>query len=134
MPEEEFVTHKFASIFEFYQKEGSFSSTAKGNSQITRGNPSEATCVNKTFHLMSHYPFPVVAFRKISAARSSRDFKSPQRQEVSCFAQKVGATRAYSGKKFLKLLLYIFYHPMYFLCSFDHPIAFFGGIISHMHH
>jgi hypothetical protein len=37
-------------------------------------------------------------------------------------------------KIFLKLFLYIFSHPVYFLCSFDDPIAFFGGIISHMHH
>jgi hypothetical protein len=41
------------SIPEFYQIQGSLSSTAKGNSQITRGYANEAACVNKTGSLTS---------------------------------------------------------------------------------
>jgi hypothetical protein len=34
------------------------------------------------------------------------------------------------GTEFFLNFLCMFYHPMYFLCCFDGPIAFFGGIIS----
>jgi hypothetical protein len=54
MSEEKVVTHKYASITEFYQKEEPLSSTAKVNSKLAGGDTSEVTCVNKAFHLRSH--------------------------------------------------------------------------------
>jgi hypothetical protein len=62
-----------------------------------------------------------------------KGFQIPAEPLSELFCSKILVQQGHKVKNISETVS-LYYHPVYFLCSFDGPIAFFGGIISHMHH
>jgi hypothetical protein len=100
---------------------------------LLEGHQHNTLVVNEFYFSKLTNPFRSSCLEKFSQP-GCEGILIPTEPLSELFCLKSWCKKGIKLKIFLKLFLCIFYHPVYFLCSFDGPTAFFGCIITHMHH